>query len=169
MNEQPPVSATAGSTICGDDVWRAIDHASFAVLSHTTAAGDPRSSGVVYAIVDRHLYLTVAPDSWKARQIEDGGSVSVTIPIRRGGILSLLFPIPPATISFRARAIVHPAGSIAAAGLPRALEALVPEERKTRAVLLELVPEGRFVTYGIGVPLRRMRDPVASLALVPVA
>ena len=169
MSTDQTASLTAGPTIHCDDVWRAIDHASFAVLAHTNARGEPRSSGVVYAIVDRHLYVAVAPDSWKARQIEDGEAVSVTIPVRRGGILSLLFPIPPATVSFRARAVVHPAGSMAAADLPTALEALVPEERKSRAVLLELVPEGRFVTYGLGVSLSAMRDPVASRALVPVA
>ena len=96
-------------TLHCDDIWTAIEHASFAVLAHTSASGEPRSSGVVYAVVDRHLFVTVAPDSWKARQIEDGGLVSMTVTVRRGGLLSLLFPIPPATISFRARAIVHAA------------------------------------------------------------
>lgn len=163
-----PTAAQAGPTLCCDDVWRAIDKASFAVLAHTNAAGEPRSSGVVYAIVDRHLYVAVAPDGWKARQIADGDAVSVTIPVRRGGILSLLFPIPPATVTFHARALVHPAGSIEAADLPEALRSLVPAERSTTAMLLEIVPEGRFLTYGIGVSLSQMRDPVASRALVPV-
>ena len=163
-----PTAAVAGPTVSCADVWRAIDHASFAVLAHTSASGEPRSSGVVYALVDRHLYTAVAPDSWKARQIADGDAVSVTVLVRRGGLLSLVFPIPPATISFRARAVVHPAGSMAASGLPKALEALVPDARKTAAMLLELVPEGRFLTYGIGVSLSAMRDPVASRALVPV-
>ena len=157
------------TTLRCDDIWTAIGHASFAVLAHTSASGEPRSSGVVYAVVDRHLYVTVAPDSWKARQIEDGGLVSMTVTVRRGGLLSLLFPIPPATVSFRARAIVHAAGTPDAQDLPEALRSLVPAERHLSATLLELVPEGRFVTYGIGVSLSAMRDPVASRALVPVA
>lgn len=156
-------------TLHCDDIWTAIEHASFAVLAHTNASGEPRSSGVVYAVVERHLYVAVAPDSWKARQIEDGGLVSMTVTVRRGGPLSLLFPIPPATISFLARAIVHAADSQEVQELPKALQALVPAERRTTATLLELVPEGRFVTYGIGVSLNEMRDPVASRALVPVA
>jgi hypothetical protein len=164
-----PAAPPAGPTLCCDDVWRAIDRASFAVLAHTTAAGEPRSSGVVFATVDRHLYVAVAPDGWKARQIADGDHVSVTILVRRGGILSLLFPIPPATISFVARAVVHSAGSLEATELPKPLRALVPAERTTKAMLLELVPEGRFLTYGIGVSLNQMRDPAASRALVPVA
>jgi hypothetical protein len=83
------------------EVWRAIGHSSFAVLSHVNDAGEPRSSGIVYAVVDRHLYVAVDPTGWKARQIADGATVSVTVPVRRGGILSLLFPIPPATVSFK--------------------------------------------------------------------
>ena len=151
-----------------DDIWAAIEHASFAVLAHASPSGEPRSSGVVYAVIDRHLYVAVAPDSWKARQIEDGGLVSLTVTVRRGGLLAFLFPIPPATISCRARAIVHPAGTLDGRELPKALEALVPAQRRTNATLLELVPEGRFLTYGIGVSLNEMRDPVASRALVPV-
>jgi hypothetical protein len=152
-----------------DDIWTAIEHSSFAVLAHTSASGEPRSSGVVYAVVDRHLYVAVAPDSWKARRIADDGLVSMTVTVRRGGLLSLLFPIPPATISFRARAIVHQAGTLDGRDLPKTLRALVPADRQSTATLLELVPEGRFVTYGIGVSLNAMRDPVASRALVPVA
>jgi Pyridoxamine 5'-phosphate oxidase len=160
---------TVGPTICCDDVWNALEHASFAVLSHVSSAGEPRSSGIVYAIDDRRLFVVVAPDSWKARQIANGGSVSLTVPIRRGGLLSLLFPIPPATISFHARATVRPAASLDWTVLPQQLKALIPEARKTTATLLELSPEGRFVTYGIGVSLNEMRDPAASRAVVPVA
>src|SRR5947208_1024150 len=73
--------------------------------------GEPRSSGVVYKAVDRRLYIAVAPDSWKARQIAVRRRVSVTVPVRRGGLLSLVLPIPPATISFHATAKVHSPGS----------------------------------------------------------
>jgi hypothetical protein len=89
--------------------------------------------------------------------------------VRRGGILSLLFPIPPATVSFRATAHPRPAGSLDGEPLPPALASLVPDDRRKHALLLELVPQGWFVTYGIGVSLQRMRDPEASRALVPVA
>ena len=93
-------------------VWAEIGKASFAVVSHVTPSGEPRSSGVVYAEERHHLYVAVAPGGWKARQIADGQHVAVTIPVRRGGPLSLLMPIPPATISFHARTIAHPAGSL---------------------------------------------------------
>lgn len=150
-----------------DQAWLAVTKASFAVLSHVTPAGEPRSSGVVYAAVGRRLYLAVAPDSWKARQIEDGRDVSVTVPVRRGGLLALLFSIPPATVSFSARAIVHRAGSFDVGALP-ALARLLPEDRRSSACIVELVPEGRFLTYGIGVSLKEMSDPAVACGHVPV-
>ena len=68
---------------------------------------------MVYAADGRRLYVAVASDSWKARHIAASGRVAVTVPVRRGGLLSLLFPIPPATVSFHGTAIVHPASPAA--------------------------------------------------------
>ena len=150
-------------------VWRALEKASFAIVSHVNAAGEPRSSGVMYGAVDRRLYVAVAADGWKAHQIASGQEVAVTVPVRRGGLLSLLAPIPPATITFVARATVHPAGSLDIGSVSKGLERLVPEARKAGSCIIELVPEGRFLTYGIGVSLMDMRDPALALARVPVA
>ena len=150
-------------------VWRALARASFAVISYVTPAGEPRSSGVVYKTVGRRLCTVVAPDGWKARQITSGAPVAVTVPIPRGGILALLFPIPPATISFHARAVVHPAGSATAGTLAKALGSLLPPERRGAGCVIELRPEGSFLTYGVGVSLAQMRSPATALAHTPVA
>jgi hypothetical protein len=150
-------------------VWRALEKASFAIVSHVNAAGEPRSSGVMYGSVHRRLYVAVAADGWKAHQIASGQQVAVTVPVRRGGLLAMLAPIPPATITFVARATVHPAGSLDVGSVSKDLERLVPEARKTGSCIIELVPEGRFLTYGIGVSLMDMRDPALALARVPVA
>ncbi|SRR6266511_5352787 len=139
-------------------VWHQLAKASFAVLSHVTPAGEPRSSGVVYKTVGRRLYVAVAPDGWKARHIAANRRVAVTVPVRRGGLLSLLAPIPPATVSFHATAIVHPAGSPEAGSLSQELASLLPAERQASACLVEVIPEGTFVTYGVGVSLLRMRS-----------
>jgi hypothetical protein len=149
-------------------VWREITKASFAILSHVTPAGEPRSSGVVYGVAGRHLYLAIAPQSWKARQISDGQDVAVTVPVRRGGLLSLLAPIPPATVSFHARVIVHPPNTLDVRSVSKKFESLVPQERRAVATILELVPEGTFLTYGIGVSLRAMVDPVAAQGHTPI-
>lgn len=151
-----------------DDIWRALAGGSYAVIAFTTPAGEPRTSGIVYAMVDGRMAIVTAADSWKARTIRDGQLVSVTVPVRRGGVLSLMFPIPPASITFRARATMHPPGSVDIRSLSKRLASLVPDGRRGGAVL-ELIPEGAFLAYGIGVSLRDMRDPALALARVPVA
>jgi hypothetical protein len=154
--------------LTNEQVWHQLAKASFAVLSHVTPAGEPRSSGVVYRAVGRRLYIATAPDSWKARHIAASGRVAVTVPVRRGGLLSLVLPIPPATVSFHATAVVHPADSPGVRPLLKELASLLPQERQVSAAVIEVVPEGRFVTYGVGVSLRQLRDPVAAGARVPV-
>jgi hypothetical protein len=166
------IGADGGGRAVGltsDQVWAALAKASFAVVSYVTPAGAPRSSGVVYAVAGRRLYVAVAPESWKARHIALSGQVAVTVPVRRGGVLALLLPIPPATVSFHAPAIVHPAGSPERQSLPKALEALLPAERRAASTLLEIIPEGHFLTYGLGVSLMQMRSPAAARARVPVS
>ncbi|MGZ8583355.1 MAG: pyridoxamine 5'-phosphate oxidase family protein [Actinomycetota bacterium] len=151
-----------------DVVWHALAKASFAVLGYVTPSGEPRSSGVVYTTVDRRMYVVVAPESWKAKHVAASGRVAITVPVRRGGILSLVAPIPPATISFHATAAVHQAGSPLARSLSEELASMLPAERRDSSCLIEIVPEGEFLTYALGVPLRKMRDPAAALARVPV-
>jgi len=155
--------------LTGEQVWRALARTSFAVVGYVTPAGEPRSSGVVYTVVGRRLYLAVAPDSWKARHIAFSGQVAVTVPVRRGGVLALLLPIPPATVSFHGTAIVRPPGSPEIHALPNELEALLPAERRASSTVIEIVPEGHFLTYGVGVSLTQMRNPAAARARVPVA
>jgi hypothetical protein len=155
--------------LTGEQVWRAIEKATFADLGYTTPSGEPRSSGVVFETIGRRLYVAVAPDSWKAKHVAASGRVAVTVPVRRGGILSLVFPIPPATISFHGTAVVYPPGAPEVGPLLEQLGALLPEERRITAAIIEVVPEGAFVTYGLGVPLMKMRDPEAARARVPVS
>ena len=154
--------------LTGERVWRVVTKRSFAVLSYVTPTGEPRSSGVVYAAGPRQLYVAVAPNSWKALHIPATDQVAVTVPVRRGGLLSLILPIPPATISVPARAVVHPVGAPALDALSTELATLVPSERLLSCRIVEIFPEGHFLTYGIGTSLLRMRDPSASRARVPV-
>lgn len=156
----------AAPRLGSDQVWRELEKASFAVIGHVTPDGDPRSSGVLYKVHDGRLFVVTAPDGWKTKHITATPRVAVTVPVRRGGILSLVFPIPPATISFHAAAVVHPAGSME---IPEALASLVPTERRASSCVIELIPEAMFVTYGIGVPLMQMRDPAKARARVPVS
>jgi hypothetical protein len=74
------------------------------------------------------------------RSFAVGRRVAVTVPVRRGGILSLVTPIPPATISFHGTAILHPAGSAEAGTLARELGSLLPAERRASACIIEISP-----------------------------
>jgi hypothetical protein len=156
------------SHVTREQVWHELDKASFAIVGYITPAGEPRSSGVVYKTVGKRLYIVVAPDSWKARHIAAAGHVSITVPVRRGGILSLVLPIPPATISFHATAIVHEAGSVKVCALSKELDSLLPPDRREAAVVIELAPDGRFITYGVGVRLTDMRTPELASAIIPI-
>jgi pyridoxamine 5'-phosphate oxidase-like protein len=158
---------TTANRLTTDHVWQDIGKGSFAVVSYVTPKGYPRSSGVVYKSLGRRLYFVVAPDSWKARHIAVTGRVSVVVPVRRGGILSLLGPIPPATVSFHATAIVHPPGSIDLSSLSKELVSLLPHGRRDSGCVIELTPEGDFLTYGLGVSLMEMRRPEVATARLP--
>jgi hypothetical protein len=161
-------SATNSPRLTADNVWRALGKQSFAVMSHVTASGEPRSSGVVYGADGGRLLVVVAASSWKARTIADGQLVAITVPVRRGWILSMLFPIPPAVICFRARAHVGEACMLDRDALPKQFASMLPPT-ETPSCVIELTPEGNFLTYGIGVSLMAMRDPEVALARVPVA
>lgn len=158
----------AQSGLTSEQVWRAVGKASFAVLSYVTPAGEPRSSGVVYKAAGRRLVVAVAPDSWKARHIAADGRVAVTVLVRRGGVLALVAPIPPAAISFHGTAVVHQAGSPRALSLLDELGSLIPADRRDSACVIEITPAGAFRTYGIGVSLRAMLSPATAQARVPV-
>jgi hypothetical protein len=71
-------------------------------------------------------------------------------------------------VSFHATAIVHPAGAPQVRSLMQKLGSLLPAERRASACLIEVVPEGAFVTYGLDVSLSKLRDPAAARARVPV-
>ena len=166
MAESPTTARTSGLT--SEGVWDHVARGSFAIISYITPSGAPRSSGVMYKAIGRRLYVAVAPDSWKARHITASRRVAVTVPVRRGGVLSSVAPIPPATISFHATAIVHPAGSRKARSLSKELASLLPAERRASSCIIEIIPEGEFLTYGVGVSLSKMRTPAAARARVPV-
>ena len=165
-HEEASVGSKSGER---EQVWRAIAKASFAIVSYVTPTGEPRSSGVMYATVGRRLYVVVGPESWKAKHVAASGRVAVTVPVRRGGLLSLVLPIPPATISFHGAAIVHPPGSPQARSLTKQLASLLPADRQASACVIEISPEGEFLTYALGVPLRKMRDPAASRARLAIS
>jgi hypothetical protein len=164
-------STVAGpaAAVTTDRIWQKLNRANFAVVSYATPGGDPRCTGVLYLSMGRRLFVVVGEDSWKARHIAASGRVAVTVPVRRGGVMALLLPIPPATISFHGSALVHDPQSPAARTVVQALGGRIPPQRRAACRIVEIRPEDRFLTYGIGIPLAQMRDPSRAQARVSVA
>ena len=69
---------TEALPVTTEQIWHEIEKGSFAVLSYVTPTGAPRVSGVMYKVVDRRLYVVVAPDSWKAKHIARDGRVAIS-------------------------------------------------------------------------------------------
>jgi len=53
--------------------------------------------------------------------------------------------------------------------LSKELQYLLPEERRASSTLIEIVKEGQFVTYGLGVSLMDMATPAKARAYVPLS
>jgi hypothetical protein len=98
--------------------------------------------------------------SIKARR---GHRQSVTVPVRRGWILSLALPIPSATITFHGDGH-HASGRSPGTHALLRLGSLISAGRRAIGWVIEIVPEGEFLTYALGVPLRKMSNPAAALA-----
>ncbi len=166
MTEQTAAPANSIG-LTSEHVWKELAKRSFGVMSHVAESGEPRSSGVVYGVRGHSILVVVDAGSWKARTIREGQVLAFTVPVRRGGLLAMLFPIPPAAISFHARVHVGEPGLLDRSSLPPKFARLLPpSDHPTR--LLELAPEGNFLCYGIGVSLMAMREPEKSQARVPV-
>ena len=151
-----------------EQVWREVSKAWSLTLGFTTREGKPRSACMIYATSGRRLFVEVHPGSLKAREIHDGDEVAVTVPVRRGGLLALVMPIPPAAISFHARVIAHPLGTVDLGTISK-LFAGLPEDVRKGSIVFELVPEGQFLTFGVGISLMEMRDLNKALGRAPVA
>ena len=146
-----------------EEVWPYIEKWPFAVVSFVTPKGESRSAGVMYKVRDRTLYVLTGPDTWKAKHIKANPSVSVTVTVQRLPIR--VRQAPPAVITFSGIGTVLEMGEVDS-DLRRDLLRGVGDMPDTCVIRIE--PQGRFVTYGIGIPMMQMRRPEKALARVPV-
>lgn len=152
-----------------EQVWQAIDNELFAVVGMVNAANEARTVGIMYVVRNRKLYFLTDRDTWKVRHISANGHVSVTVPIARRIPLISWVKIPQATITFQGWARVLPAAETS----PEMLRAILGGKMDERNVaeascVIEIAPEGEFVTYGIAVPLMDMREPEKARGRAPV-
>jgi hypothetical protein len=155
--------------LASEQVWEVIGKHNFGVLGMVTAKGEARTVGIVYILDERRLYIGTWTEMWKVRHVAQNPNVSLTIPIHKHVPLMPWIKVPAATITFCGRADV-----LAAVDVPRTLlEKLYhgvaeDQEKMARYSLIEVTPEKEFLTYGIGVSLLDMRDPLKARKRAPV-
>jgi hypothetical protein len=155
--------------ITTDEVWQEVEKQMFAVVGMVTARGEARTAGIVYVVDGRELYIGSGKTSWKARHIRQNPNVSLTVTISKRIPFLPWLPIPAATITFQGEATVLEADEVNPEihrRLTRGME--IDSEWMSRQCTIRVRPKGHFVTYGVGVPLRTMRNPEKSRGRVAV-
>jgi len=142
------------------NVWESINKELFAILGMVTEDNQSRTVGIVYLVQDNKLYIGTGLQTWKARHIKNNPSVSMTIPIAKRVPVAPWIKIPQATITFSGTAKIIP-GEQAPRELLKSVFRHKADDKEFMKdnCLIEVTPEGDFITYGIGIPLMKMREP----------
>lgn len=162
-----------GSQLTTETVWRALEKELFAVLGMVTAKQEARTVGIVYvckpSVWDSKLYIGTGKTSWKARHIGANSHVSMTVTQHKRIPFMPWMKIPPATITFHGTARLIPAAEVESDVLAALFRGMVKDaQRVAESVVIEVTPQGQFVTYGIGVSLWAMRSPEQARGRVAV-
>lgn len=156
-------------TLTSSQVWAELEKELFAVVGMVTPKGHARTAGIVYIVRDRKLYIGTGADTWKARHIAANPHVSVTVPIAKRIPLLPWIKIPAATITFAGTARLIPAPTAPAELLNAVFrQSNVDNPALANQVLIEVTPQGDFITYGVGVSLMQMRQPELARGRAPV-
>lgn len=156
-------------TLTSGQVWDALALELFAVLGMVNRRQEARTVGVVYVVEGRKLYVGTGKDTWKVKHLQHNPSVSVTVPIAKRVPLMPWIKVPAATITFSGSAAVLEAEDVPDALWKRVFRTEAQDPATiSDMVLLEIVPEGEFLTYGVGVSLLQMRNPDQARGRAPV-
>ena len=155
--------------LTAEQVWEAIAKVVFGVIGMVTAGNEARTVGIVYVVRDRRLYIGTGKETWKTRHIAQNPHVSMTIPIHKSIPFLPWIKIPAATITFCGLAKILDPGET-----PRELVQAIyrgmaeNEELMAESCLIEVTPVKEFLTYGVGIPMMKMRDPKQARGRAPV-
>lgn len=151
-------------------VWQAIEQNLFAVLGMVTPNGEARTVGIVYALHEHKFYIGTRKRAWKVKHIAANPHVSLTIPIAKRIAIMPWIKIPAATITCSGVARLLENHAVQAEVLQALYRDVVKDEKMMAdSCVIEVVPQGEFVTYGVGVSLMQMRFPDKALGRAPVA
>lgn len=134
------------------------------------AQGEARTVGIVYVAHERKIYIASGKETWKMRHVRKNPHVSLTVTIPKRIPLMPFIKIPAATITFAGTAQALNPADVSAAVKAKLLRGLDPEgEEVANMAIMEITPQGDFVTYGIGVSMMTMRYPEQARGRAPVA
>ena len=151
-------------------VWNALKKEMFAVLGMATAKGEARTVGIVYAVHDHKVYIASRRDTWKVRHISQNPHVSLTAVIPKRIPFLPWIKIPAATITFSGKAAVLDVNQVEKEVKNILLRGLETDaEMLATMCVIEVQPVGDFITYGVGIPLKTMREPENARGRAPVA
>ena len=156
--------------LTSEQVWAELKKELFAVLGMVNSKGEARTIGIVYIVHGQKLYISTEKEAWKTRFVQGNPHVSITVPIAKRIPIMPWIKIPAATITFSGTATVFEAKNVVGDILHALFQGLEsdPEKLATMSVL-EIEPQGDFVTYGIGIRLMQMRYPEKARGRAPVA
>jgi len=158
------------ATLTTEFVWQELEKEFFAVLGMVTAKGEARQAGVIYIVHYRKLYINTSTTAWKTRHIKNNPHISVTVPIPKRVPFMPWIKIPSAVITFSGLGKVSEASDMP----QEILAALIRGRERYNEMLatmsiIEIEPQGNFLTYGVGVSLIEMRDTEKARGRAPVA
>ncbi len=143
-----------------DQVWNEMEKELFAVLGMANANGEARTVGIVYIVHDRKIYISSKTKAWKVRHVQNNPNVSITVPIAKRIPLLPWIKIPAATITFSGKAKILKTENLNHEVLHALFRGFETDaELMASTSVLEVEPQGDFITYGVGIPLMEMRDP----------
>lgn len=155
--------------LTSQQVWEVIEKELFAVLGMVTANHEARTVGVVYVVRDRRLYIGSGKETWKVKHIARNPHVSLTVTVHKSIPLMPWIKIPAATISFSGMARILDPKETPGDLLQAIYRGMAEnEELMAGSRLIEVTPVKEFITYGIGIPLLKMRDPEQARGRAPV-
>lgn len=156
--------------LTSEQVWQVLEKELFAVLGMVNAQNEARTVGIVYVAHDKKIYIASGKDTWKMRHVRKNPNVSLTVTIPKRIPLMPFIKIPAATITFSGTAQVLDVKDISEAVTKSLLRGLDMESEAVKNMaVMEVVPQGDFITYGIGVSMMTMRHPEQARGRAPVA
>ncbi|MFQ5799540.1 MAG: pyridoxamine 5'-phosphate oxidase family protein [Bacteroidota bacterium] len=144
-------------------IWMQLEKQLFGVVGLVTAKGEARTAGIAYLVRDKKLYFCTDTDAWKTKHLRNNPNVSMTIPIPKRVPFMPWIKIPAATITFSGTGRVLSLAEVPAEIPDALLKDLEPkEELRQRTSVVEIAPKGDFMTYGVGVAVKKMLRPTEA-------